>query len=257
MTDSIDQTARALADADCVFVFAGSGFSAESGVPTFRGEDGLFADEEIAELAYVGTLEDDPERALSWYEKGRRRIRELEPNPGHHALARLSRLGDYTVATQNVDGLLERACEQEGVDLDVHHVHGSLFRARCHDCGELADRNVDYSELPACQSCGGLLRPDIVLFGEMLPSAAFDEAVAGAELADVCLLLGTSGIVYPAAGLPRQARRAGATLVEINPEATELSEICEVTIRAKTGETLPEIERRVEQLRRSRLPDDA
>ncbi len=245
MSEAIETTAELLADGDEVLVFAGSGFSAESGVPTFRGEDGLFADEEIAKLAYAETLEREPERVLAWFERARRKIRELEPNPGHHALARLSRRASYTVATQNVDGLLERACEQEGVELPVHHVHGSLFRLRCHDCGGETDREVDLSNLPECRECGGLLRPDVVLFGELLPREAFDASVAAAKRAEVCLLLGTSGIVHPAAGLPRQAKRRGAALVEINPETTELSEACEITLRGKTGELLPRIERRV------------
>jgi len=237
-----DDIADLLADADRVFVFAGSGFSAESGVPTFRGEDGLFADDEIAELADAETLEREPERALSWYQEGRDTIADLEPNPGHYTLARLSRGAEYTVATQNVDGLLERACAEEGVELPVHHIHGSLFRVRCHDCDRAYDSEVDLSELPECEECGGLLRPDIVLFGELLPRNAFDAAAEGAKSAGVCLLLGTSGIVHPAAGLPRQAKRQGATLVEINPKATELSDLCEITVRGKTGEVLPAIE---------------
>mgnify|MGYP006281184537 CR=1 FL=1 len=247
--DAIEQTARLLDRADEVLVFAGSGFSAESGVPTFRGEDGLFSDEKIAELAYAGTLERDPERALSWYEKGRNRIRQLEPNPGHYALTRLSQTGEFTVATQNVDGLLERAARREGVELEIHYIHGSLFRVRCHDCGRLVDRDVDLSTVPECGECGGFLRPDIVLFGEMLPREAFDASAEAAERADVCLLLGTSGIVYPAAGLPRETRRSGGKLVEINTEETELSEICDVTIRGKTGEFLPRIEEALESLR--------
>lgn len=247
MTDPIEQTADLLADADRVFVFAGSGFSQESGVPTFRGEDGLFADDEIAKLAYAETLEREPERALSWYQEGRDKIGELEPNPGHYTLALLSRGAEYTVATQNVDGLLERACAEEGVELPVHHIHGSLFRVVCHDCDREHDSDVDLSELPECEACGGLLRPDIVLFGELLPRAAFDAAVEGAKSADVCLLLGTSGIVHPAAGLPRQAKRQGATLVEVNPEATELSDLCDIDIRGKTGEVLPDIEQAMEE----------
>lgn len=244
--DDLDETARELAAADRVLAFVGSGLSAESGVPTYRGEDGLFSDPETAKLARAGTLDREPERALEFYEEGRQKIRELEPNPGHRALARLSTRADYTIATQNVDGLLERAADAVGTDLDIHYLHGSLYRIRCHDCERVVDREVDLSELPRCPECDGLLRPDVVLFGEMLPGDAFDASVDAAQRADVCLLLGTSGIVYPAAGLPRQAKRAGAFLVEINPEATELSELCDVALRGRTGELLPEIEERVE-----------
>ncbi len=241
-----DDTIRAIAEsfesAREVLVFAGSGLSAESGVPTFRGEDGLFSDEAIVELARAGILEREPKRALEWYEKGRRRIREVEPNPGHYALARLSQTADYTVATQNVDGLLERAADAESVELPVHHLHGSLDRICCRECGAEADASLDLSEMPTCEACGGLLRPDIVLFGELLPDEAFDASARAAASADVCLLLGTSGLVYPAAGLPERAAEAGAELIEINPNPTELSERCDTIVRGKTGETLPAIE---------------
>jgi len=243
--DALETIADRLADADRVLAFIGSGFSEESGVPTFRGEDGLFSDPETARLARAETLRDDPERALEFYQEGRERIRELEPNAGHRALARLAKRGGYEVSTQNVDGLLERAVVDEGADLEIHYIHGSLDRIRCHDCSRRADPTVDLSVLPRCEKCGGLLRPDVVLFGEMLPQDAFDASVEAARRADVCLVLGTSGIVYPAAGLPRQANDSGAFVAEINTETSELSEICDATVRAKTGEALPAIERRV------------
>lgn len=245
--EKIERTARHLAEADRVLAFVGSGFSAESGVPTFRGEDGLFSDPEIAELAYAGTLEEDPERALEFYEESRRRIRELEPNAGHHSLARLAEFAAYVVATQNVDGLLERAAAEEGVELEFNYIHGSLFRIRCHDCRREVEGEIDLSETPRCRECGGLLRPDVVLFGELLPDGAFDASVEAAEVADVCMLLGTSGIVYPAAGLPREAKRNGAFLVEVNTNSTELSDLCDVRLRGKTGEIVPKIERAVRE----------
>lgn len=243
--DELEETARQLAAADRVLAFVGSGFSEESGVPTFRGEDGLFSDPEIAKLARAGTLENEPERALEFYQEGRERIRELEPNPGHHALARLAKRAEYTASTQNIDGLLERAADTEDADLDIHYIHGSLYRIRCHDCDREVEREVDLSEVPECPDCGGLLRPDVVLFGEVLPRDAFDASVEASERADVCLILGTSGVVYPAAGLPRQAKNSGAFVAEINTDTTELSELCDATIRGKTGEILPKIEQRV------------
>lgn len=242
MDEAIARAGRLLAGADEVLAFVGSGLSAESGVPTFRGEDGLFSDPEVAELARRETLEREPERVLSWFEEGRRRMREVDPNPGHYALARLADRVELTVATQNVDGLLERAAETEGVEFDVHHVHGSLFDVVCGDCGRQADPDVDLAETPTCEACGGMLRPDVVLFGEMLPRATFDAAESAAGRADVCLLIGTSGIVYPAAGLPRQAGETGAELVEINPRESELSGICDVVIRRNAGEAMPAVE---------------
>lgn len=242
MEEATRRAGRLLAEADAVLVFAGSGLSAESGVPTFRGEDGLFSDPEVAELARRGTLEREPERALEWYEEGRRRMREVEPNPGHHALARIAGQVETTVATQNVDGLLEGAAEEEGVELEVHHVHGSLFEVVCDDCGREVDREVDLSEVPTCTECGGMLRPDVVLFGELLPRGVFEAAQEAADRADVCLSVGTSGLVYPAAGLPRRAAKGGAELIEINPRETELSDACDIVIRRKAGEAMPAVE---------------
>jgi NAD-dependent deacetylase len=247
-TADLDQTAREIAAADRVLAFVGSGLSAASGVPTYRGEDGLFSDSETEKLARAGTLESEPERALEFYEEGRQTIRGYEPNPGHRALARLSERGTYTVATQNVDGLLERAADALGVDLAIHYLHGSLDRIRCHDCERVIDRKVDLSELPRCRECRGLLRPDVVLFGEMLPRDAFDASVDAAQRADVCLVLGTSGAVFPAAGLPRKAKRAGAFLAEINPRETELSGLCDALHRGKTGTLLPDLEERIQRL---------
>ncbi|MFB6263090.1 MAG: NAD-dependent deacetylase [Bradymonadaceae bacterium] len=246
-SDAIERAAELYDRADEVLVFAGSGLSEESGVPTYRGEDGLFSDPDTQDLARAGILDRDPERALSFYQEGRETIRGLDPNPGHRALARLSRRARVTVATQNVDGLLERACADEGVELPVHHLHGSLFEVVCRNCGASpADpETIDLSELPDCDRCGELLRPDVVLFGELLPQDAFDRSVAAAETADLCLLLGTSGIVHPAAGIPREAKAAGAELIEVNPNATELSELCDLVIRETTGEALPAIEERV------------
>lgn len=261
MTDEIARAAEYVAEADRIFAFVGAGFSAESGVPTFRGEDGIFSDEKIAELAYVETFEREPERALKWLQEARSMMAAVEPNEGHRALARLAARDDktVTVATQNIDGLVERAARRAGVgvgrDLAVHHIHGSMTRIVCHDCGRAVDASfdasfdasdggddaLDLSEMPTCEHCGGLLRPDVVLFGEMLPQEAFQASVQAARSADVGLLLGTSGIVYPAADLPRQASRAGASLVEINPNPTDLSSLCDVVIRAKTGEALPQV----------------
>ncbi|MFW6058330.1 MAG: SIR2 family NAD-dependent protein deacylase [Persicimonas sp.] len=237
----VRRVARWLASADHILVFSGSGFSAESGVPTFRGTGGLYDDPDILRYAHRDALEEEPEEALAWIEGLRGRLTGYEPNPGHRALARICRDHACTIATQNIDGLLEDAFEDEGLSTDcIWHIHGTLKEARCLDCNEPAEVPDDYTQA-RCDKCGGYLRPNVVLFGEMLPEEPFARAQEAARKADVVLLLGTSGIVHPAAALPGLARSHGAKLVEINPNETELSDICDVVIRGKTGEVLPEV----------------
>jgi NAD-dependent deacetylase len=247
MTEETRQAAELIARADSILAFVGAGLSADSGIPTFRGEDGIFADDAIERLAHADALEREPERALAWLEETRQMVRAASPNAGHRALAELAGSRELTVATQNIDGLVDAAARDQELTLPVHYLHGSLFRIRCHACDAVhaeeageAD-GIDLSEQPACPDCGGLLRPDIVLFGELLPDEAFKAAEVAARSADLCLMLGTSGLVYPAAGLPRTAAETGAALVEINPNPTELSHLADVVVRASTSEALPKI----------------
>ncbi|QDG53978.1 NAD-dependent protein deacylase [Persicimonas caeni] len=227
-----------------ILVFAGSGLSAESGIPTFRGEDGMYSNPDVLRYAHADALREEPEAALAWFQKMRDMIDDYEPNPGHYALARICAERDCTIATQNVDRLLESAFLREGLTKEgIWHLHGSLFRSRCDVCDEpLEEPPTDYTAAE-CDECGGIIRPDVTLFGEMLPEAPYLRAQGAAHVADVVLLLGTSGIVYPAATIPGLARSHGAKLIEINPNPTELSEIADVVIRGKTGEVLPEIDR--------------
>jgi NAD-dependent deacetylase len=236
-TDWIDQ-------ADHILVFAGSGLSVESGIPTYRGEDGLYSDPELLRFAHADALRDSPREALAWFQKIRETIVGFEPNPGHYALARICGAKDCTVATQNVDRLLEVAFQREDLDSErIQHLHGSLFKARCHECEVvLAEPPEDFTTAE-CDACGGIVRPDIVLFGEELPDEPFQHAQGAAHVADVVLLLGTSGIVYPAASLPGLARSHGAKIIEINPNPTELSHLADLVIRGPTGEVLPELDR--------------
>lgn len=248
----MDQTkiataARWIARAEHILVFCGSGLSAESGVPTFRGQNGLYDDAEILEYVHVDAMRERPDEALAWFEKVRQQLQAFQPNPGHHALARICRKYDCTIVTQNVDRLLETAIAQASVGSTpgpkVWHLHGSLHRARCHACGtELASMPDDLVGA-RCPACGGRVRPDIVLFGEALPEAPHLQAQGAAHVADLVLMLGTSGMVYPAALLPGLARSHGAQLIEVNPNPTELSNLAHLTIRGKTGEVLPAIEK--------------
>ena len=240
----LKHAAELIEGAEHILIFAGSGLSVESGIPTFRGEDGLYNDSDLLRFAHADALRETPDEALAWFQKARQMIVGFEPNPGHYALARICGERDCTVATQNVDHLLETAFRREGLTPEgIWHLHGSLFEARCDVCEiTLEEPPRDYSKAE-CDECGGTVRPDVVLFGEPLPDEPFLHAQGAAHVADVVLLLGTSGIVYPAASLPGLARSHGAKLIEINPNPTELSDIADLIIRGPTGEVLPAIDR--------------
>ncbi|TXD39135.1 NAD-dependent protein deacylase [Lujinxingia vulgaris] len=248
---AIDRAAHVLKGKPRVLVCVGSGLSAESGVPTFRGPGGIYSDEEIAHLTHVDTFETDREHMLRWYQERREQLHSIHPNPGHEALIGLAQTGDYTVSTQNVDHLLEAASDAAGFRPSIYHLHGSLLSVRCHVCDyEVEDLHLDLGEQPGCPKCGGPLRPGVVWFGETLPEDALEKSMEVARNAEVCLILGTSGLVYPAAALPETARRHGATLIEVNPHLSALSDISDIVIRGRTGEVLPVLLRRVQDLNR-------
>lgn len=243
MQPKIEQVSERLRDATRVVAFIGSGFSAESGIKTFRGASGYYSDEEIATLTHVSTFEQgDRQKMLTWYQERRDQLWAVEPNPGHHALARLAGTGEYLIATQNVDGLIDRAIDAAGSSPDVIHLHGSLLEVACHECGaRRRDDELDLSGQPACASCSGPMRPGVVWFGEALPEGAFERAARTASGCDVCFVIGTSGIVYPAAAIPEYASRNGAMLVEINPNGSALSSMCDVVFEEASGVVLPKI----------------
>jgi len=210
-----------LSDADEVLILTGAGVSAESGIATFRDAlSGLWARFDPAQLATAEAFREDPARVWSWYEWRRAQVLRAQPNPAHRALADWAeRLGRLHLVTQNVDDLHERAGSRE-----VIHLHGSLHAPRCFDCA----RPLDAPPLPGaeerlvapprCAACGGLARPGVVWFGESLPADALATAWALAERCDLCLVVGTSGLVQPAASLPEVARQQGATIVRIDPQ---------------------------------------
>lgn len=224
--------------------------SAESGIATFRDmASGLWARFDPAQLATPEAWEHDPARVWAWYQWRAGLVCNTSPNAGHLALARWqdARPGVVSIATQNVDDLHERAGSPV-----ASHVHGSLFAPRCSRFGTPYEGAVDYPDEPVehldpphCPDCGALVRPGIVWFGEMLPEDQWDVAEAAAATANVVLVVGTSGVVYPFAGLPELARRAGAYVVEINPEPTEISEVAHQVWRATAGEALPGLVGRV------------
>jgi NAD-dependent deacetylase len=232
-----------LAEAERVAVLTGAGVSAESGVPTFRDEDGLWEKFNPQELANVEAFLDNPELVQGWYAHRRAVVTETAPNPAHHALADLEafvteRGGAFLLATQNVDDLHRQAGSEAVVEL-----HGNITRSYCIDCERTATeadmRPSSENDIAECPGCGGLLRPDVVWFGEMLPDGAMEEAQEAAAACDIFLSVGTSAVVYPAAGLPLAAAESGAYTVEVNIERSTVAAELDEVLLGKAGETLP------------------
>ena len=222
----------------------GSGISAESGVPTFReAQTGLWERFDPQELATPEAFERDPGLVWDWYAWRRRLVAQAAPNPGHLALAKMQDLEwNFTLVTQNVDGLHQRAGSR-----DVIELHGNILRTRCSVEGVEVDEHEESGSPPVCPSCGAPLRPDVVWFGEMLPTGALDTASEAARGADVFLSVGTSSLVYPAAALPHEALASGATLVEINPEETPLTSHANYALRGPAGDVLPRLIRELSE----------
>lgn len=242
-----------LADAERVVVLTGAGISAESGVPTFRGEGGLWRNHRPEELATPDAFARDPVLVWTWYAWRRELVGACRPNAGHRSLAGwLLDHPERRLVSQNVDGLHERAAGDVALERGVEpdgalplDLHGSLFGDRCSDCGGRTsgrDRAVDASSvatLPRCDGCGGLLRPDVVWFGEALDPDVIGAAFAAAESADVCLVVGTSAVVHPAASVPLATLQSGGHLVEVNPESTALTRHCRVQVPGPAAAVLP------------------
>jgi NAD-dependent deacetylase len=225
---------QALASAS-VACLTGAGISAESGIPTFRGTDGLWKKFRPEELASIDAFLSHPELVLEWYKFRRERMATALPNAGHQALAAWqAKVSDFCLITQNVDGLHQKAGSQQVVEL-----HGNIWFDRCMECG--ARREAGMAEDVLQCTCGGRLRPDVVWFGEWLPEAALERAFEKAGGCELFLSIGTSAVVQPAADLPLLAKRSGACLIEINPEPTPLSPLADYTFFGKAGELLPEL----------------
>ncbi len=226
-----------LKSATSVVVFTGAGISAESGVPTFRGEDGLWKKFKPEELANFDAFMRNPELVWEWYKYRKQIIHNIQPNPGHYAIVQLEKMyANFAVVTQNVDNLHRQAGSKT-----VYELHGNIMRNYCIDClTEYPDELIFSSnQVPRCNSCEGMVRPGVVWFGELLPQDQWDAAEKASSSADVFFSIGTSGVVYPAASLPYEAKRNGAYIVEINPEPTPISSIADEFLQGKSGEILP------------------
>ncbi|MGV8080601.1 MAG: NAD-dependent deacetylase [Syntrophales bacterium] len=217
-----------------IVIFTGAGMSAESGVPTYRGAGGVWSSYRWEEYACQDAFDDDPEKVLRFHELRRKSVLACLPHAGHEVVARLEREHpQVTVVTQNIDGMHQRAGSRQVLEL-----HGSLWRLRCPQHGIREDIGENYRRY-RCEECGGWLRPDIIWFGDMLDPYVMGRAAEAVRSCDLFVSIGTSGVVWPAAGFPQAARDGGAICVEINPEANEMSFLYQESIRGKAGDVLP------------------
>lgn len=247
MQTHIHATAALIRQARHVAVLTGAGISAASGIPTFRDPlTGLWSRFDASELATAGAFENDRELVWGWYEWRRMKVMQAQPNAAHRALAELAaRVPRFTLITQNVDDLHERAGNSS-----VLHLHGSLFVPRCLNCGLIHDFSEDLPAEPeggrrlappSCARCGGPLRPGVVWFNEFLPEDVWNAAEAAVNDCDLLLVIGTSGKVYPAAGLSTQAQRRGKPVVIINPDATPQAHDTALTLSLDATAVMPAV----------------
>lgn len=243
--DAISRAAEWLAGARRVVVTTGAGMSKESGIPTFRdARSGLWARYNPEELATRDGFQRNPPLVWNWYAERRAMIERAQPHDGHRALARLEPLFDsFWVLTQNIDGLHIAAGSSQVVEL-----HGSIHRTKCFDANHPAHGPFSPEEVPPRCPCGSWLRPDVVWFGEMLDERNLERAFEASAACDVMLVVGTSGLVHPAAGFPEDAKRAGARVIEVNPEPTPITAVADICIRSGARDALIEIERELERL---------
>jgi NAD-dependent deacetylase len=219
-------------------VLTGAGISAESGIPTFRGPGGLWRNHRAEDLATPQAFSHDPKMVWEWYDWRRGLIAQAEPNAAHRALVKLEQAKEsFALVTQNVDGLHDRAGSKA-----ILKVHGDIWTLRCLSCRqERVDRTTPLAKLPPHCACGGIERPGVVWFGEGLPENVWQESVEAARRCDVFLIVGTSAVVYPAAGLAEIARSAGAKVIEVNVTESAISNMVDHCLLGPAAEILPEL----------------
>jgi NAD-dependent deacetylase len=227
-----------LRNSQSICVLTGAGISAESGVPTFRGTDGLWTKLSPDELASFDGFMREPKKVWSWFQQQKEIMHSARPNESHYALATMETLvKDFTLVTQNIDNLHRRAGSKHVLEL-----HGNIERSYCMKCGKYVSevKITEEHPVPYCQ-CGGIIRPDVVWFGETLPEEEYSKAVTAASRCELFISVGTSAVVYPAAALPLIAKQNGAYVVEVNIEYTELSSHADETLIGKASEVLPQL----------------
>ena len=234
--DAMQEIRSRLARARSVTVLTGAGISADSGVPTFRGTDGLWRNFRAEDLATPEAFSRDPRLVWEWYNWRRELIATKQPNAGHYALTHLEQHAErFWLITQNVDGLHRTAGSTK-----LSEIHGNIWKVRCTQCGRMEEnRQVPIPILPSCESCEGLLRPHIVWFGESLAEEDLQRSHAALRSCDLLLIVGTSGVVYPAASFATVAKAAGAFVVELNLDPTPNSDLVDVSVRGRAKDILP------------------
>lgn len=239
MLEGKEKLFQKLKESEKIVFFTGAGISAESGIPTFRGEDGIWNKLSPEELANFDAFIRNPKMVWEWYQYRKKIIYNSKPNPGHLAMVEFEKFfPDVTVITQNVDNLHRRAGSKT-----VYELHGNIERNYCINCKKRYDEDLKFTDgIPRC-NCGGLIRPDVVWFGEYLPADELKKSEQATILSDIFFVVGTSAVVYPAAGLVYKAKQYGSFIIEINTESTEVSKICDITFQGKAGEILPTIMR--------------
>ncbi|MCP9464633.1 MAG: NAD-dependent deacylase [Nitrospira sp.] len=235
-SSDLNQLKQRLASARSLVVLTGAGISADSGVPTFRGADGLWRTYRAEELATPEAFERDPRLVWEWYNWRRELLATKRPNDAHYALAEWERRqGRFWLITQNVDGLHREAGSRK-----LSEIHGNIWMVRCTRCGWVEkNRSVPIPILPSCARCAGLLRPHIVWFGEAPDPADLARCDEVLRTCDTLLIIGTSGVVYPAAGFAATAKRAGAFVGEINLDETPQTALADISLRGRAKDVVP------------------
>ncbi len=237
MQDKILEAKNIIEQASSLSVLTGAGISSESGIPTFRGEEGLWKNYSPQELASPEAFRRDPSLVWEWYDWRRKIIHGATPNAGHTALSRLEEEKDrFTLITQNIDGLHQKAGNR-----NIIEIHGSIWELRCTNCSyTIKNYEVPLDPLPpVCDRCDAIMRPGTVWFGEIIPMSVIDKTILAIEESEVMLIVGTSGVVEPAASMGLMAKQSEKKVIEINLDQTPNSSIYDVSIQAKSGEVLP------------------
>ena len=228
---------KQLKNAKKIIFVTGAGISQESGIPTFRGTDGLWKRYDPMQLATIDAFYDDPKLVWEWYEERRKNILQAKPNPGHFSIAELEKYKEIIVLTQNIDGLHQRAGSTNVLEL-----HGSIIRIKCSECNFKDNILTSFDQLPPkCSICNNILRPDVVWFGEALPQDVWRQAILEANSCDAMIIAGTSLVVSPANTLPIYAKQNNALLIEVNPEETIMSSEMDLSLKMTSAKALPNL----------------
>ena len=230
-----EQIAEKIKNSKKIVFVTGAGISQESGIPTFRGKDGLWRKYDVMQLATINAFYENPKLVWQWYHERRKGIFAARPNLGHIAIAELEKYADVIVLTQNIDGLHQRAGSS-----NVFELHGSIIRIKCTVCNYKEERKNEFEDFPPICKCGNILRPDVVWFGEALPEDVWTKAIIHANQCDLMIIAGTSLVVSPANTLPIYAKQNNAFLIEVNLEETIMSSEMDYSVRSSSAVSLPE-----------------